>query len=316
MQHDLIQRLKEGNSEERKALAIKLAPEGDEEIISELITIANGGHCAPEIWEKKHWYSARKKAADRKWQYALQDQLDAIEALGKTRNPIALHFVKSLLERVGGRHYTEGGGSASADYGEEFSKNAKGELSDALYSSSAGGYVPKEVMDTRYPDEKAMQTIQYAVKNLETAIEEEIKAKMPKPPVKKVGRFKHLGAPNEEYVCAEADIGLRWGIHARPASIISRYCEKYKTFREPLYDAEVIFEKVEKPGEAFEAGNPKASAGSIMGLMCLETHKGDRVRIYTRGTDTYTWEVIKHLAEEIQREDFNDMDLKNIPAGR
>jgi len=182
MTQDLIQKLKTCKPEERKTVAIELASTGETEIVSELIRIADGGEYTPEKWVKPHWYSFRRKISDEKWEYKLDDQLDAIKALGETKNKIALDYARKLLERQDGPGYSEGGSSACADWSSEYSKYAKGDLYTALYGCSVGPYA-QTFHENKSPDERAMNTIQSAVKNLKAGIKkhEEYLATLPQP---------------------------------------------------------------------------------------------------------------------------------------
>lgn len=336
----LIEKLRHFEPEEKKAAAIALALMGEEEALDVLIRIANGGHYTPEIWAKKHWYSSRKKVSDEKWEYSLQDQLEAIDALGKTRNTKALEYLRGLsshtitpyeddFEMV--NQWTNGTTikkPATVGCRAEFSQAQaalKSRLSrdyrrkvdpyDGAEREATGQQIQKDIEKVILEDEHYLK-IMSAVKNLETAIEEERIAKMPKTPIKTIGCFKHSGAKQDElYTCAEFEVGLKWGIHARPATKISRFCSQYRdSGGEAEEEKSVIFEKVEGPLEAFESGNPRVSGCSIMGLMTLETSKGSRLRIYAQGTDANAWKFLEHLAKEIQREDFDDMQLGDIPA--
>ena len=67
--------------------------------VDELINIVNGGNFIQPIYHRKHWYSIFKTCiAEGRWEYNLEDQLSAIEALGCSKSQEALEFLHFLLK--------------------------------------------------------------------------------------------------------------------------------------------------------------------------------------------------------------------------
>lgn len=142
--------------------------------VDDLLRIVNGGEYYPAVIGRPHWFSPFRTALQsERWEFNLDDQLQAIEDLGRTGNDTALHF---LLGLATGTHKTEyrqevahGQGSGDCNpYNVDVEDNeivtfpnARGPLATSLkYSIPLGGYVssgvaasdPEEVIQKRRSD--------------------------------------------------------------------------------------------------------------------------------------------------------------------
>ena len=90
---------------------------------------------------------------------------------------------------------------------------------------------------------------------------------------------------------AEVEIGLDYGICARPAAMIVKYCVKQ--------DREIAIEK---------DGN-EVSARSIMGLLTLGAHQGARLTVEVEGTDAEAERIVRDLHRGLSSEDSFALDL-------
>lgn len=97
MTADLIQRLRTCSTEERRAVAMKLAKSGSDETVTELVRIADGGEFTQPQGFRKHWYSLHL-TYPYSAESTVKTQLMAIEALGETRNKKALDYLTYLAE--------------------------------------------------------------------------------------------------------------------------------------------------------------------------------------------------------------------------
>ena len=97
MVEDLIQRLRACSIEERRAVAMDLAQTRNDEAVSELIRMAEGGISTPSCFGRAKWYHLSKSLLSLgNVEFSGRDQLVAVEALGKTENKKALDYLKKL----------------------------------------------------------------------------------------------------------------------------------------------------------------------------------------------------------------------------
>ena len=99
---------------------------------------------------------------------SLRRQHFIIKALGRTKNPFALKYMKDLVQNKTTTNYSEGGSNNYADHGTITYPNAKGPLADALHHTWTGGMAAVEPTS---PDKKSLRVMNRALSRLERQAE-------------------------------------------------------------------------------------------------------------------------------------------------
>lgn len=138
MSAELIQRVTECTPDRRTQAAIELAKLGTADAVQSLIGIASGGDYTAPVVGRRRWYSLFKSVLKTGyWQYGLNLQLAAIEALGHSRSEVALDFLRRVSECVESEDYHHGNRHDPYVYGDTHTlnyryPNATGSLGTAL----------------------------------------------------------------------------------------------------------------------------------------------------------------------------------------
>jgi len=143
-----------------------------------LIDIANGGEKFrhEEMVETRHsWFfglvkwTGRPRLVERVLHYNLEEQLGAIERLGRSSSEEALNYINTLLVVHCNMIVMGDAASSCADVVDYSHPNAKGELSNALASLNVGQLYPGPYTEIE-PDYRAKDILKRAQENLRKAL--------------------------------------------------------------------------------------------------------------------------------------------------
>ena len=125
--------------------------------VQKLIFIANGGL----LEKKRSWFTLWM--AKEYYQYSLSEQLEAIEKLGKSRNPLALGYLKKLKVEDGESLKDE----MDITYGSKTHyPDTRGDLAYSLSKNDENSPYGKE------QDKEALRILETAISDLELSLQQ------------------------------------------------------------------------------------------------------------------------------------------------